>query len=66
MHCIINDEKYTFDEEMSVAALLAHLNIDADRIVVEYNGELIKKKSFDDQIVKSDARLELLEFVGGG
>ena len=66
MQCIINDEKFTFDEELTVSELLAHLDIDADRIVVEHNGELIKKASFDHYQVRSDDKLELLEFVGGG
>lgn len=66
MQCIINDEKFTFDEELTVSELLAHLDIDVDRIVVEHNGELIKKASFDHHQVRSDDRLELLEFVGGG
>jgi sulfur carrier protein len=66
MQCIINDEKFTFDEELNVSQLLEQMEIDPDRIVVEHNGELIKKESFDSHIVKSDDRLELLEFVGGG
>lgn len=66
MQCIINDEKYTFDEELPVSKLLEHMNIDSERIVVEHNGELIRKKSFDHHLVRSDDRLELLEFVGGG
>lgn len=66
MQCIIYDEKFTFDMELTVSQLLAHMDIDADRIVVEHNGELIKKESFDSHVVKSDDRLELLEFVGGG
>lgn len=66
MQCIINDEKFTFNEELNVSQLLEQMEIDPDRIVVEHNGELIKKESFDSHIVKSDDRLELLEFVGGG
>ena len=66
MQCIINDEKFTFDEELNVSQLLEQMEIDPDRIVVEHNGELIKKESFDSHIVRSDDRLELLEFVGGG
>ncbi|CAM4344758.1 sulfur carrier protein ThiS [Lacicoccus alkaliphilus] len=66
MQCIINDETFTFEEDLTVSQLLAHMDIDADRVVVEHNGELIKKESFDSHIVKSDDRLELLEFVGGG
>ena len=66
MQCIINDEKFTFDEDLTVSQLLEQMEIDPDRIVVEHNGELIKKESFDSHIVKSDDRLELLEFVGGG
>ena len=66
MQCIINDETFTFDEELTVSQLLEQMEIDTDRIVVEHNGTLIKKEAFDSHIVRSDDRLELLEFVGGG
>ncbi len=66
MKCIINGDPLAFDREMTIQEVLASLELDAERIVVEYNNVLIKKKDFNEYIVRESDRLELLEFVGGG
>lgn len=66
MQCIVNGQKYTFTADITVSSLLKRLDIEEHRIVVEHNGELIKRHTFNTHMVKSDDKLELLEFVGGG
>ena len=66
MKCIINGDLFTFEQEDSITSILESLELDPQRVVVEHNQSLIKQDDFDNQIVREDARLELLEFVGGG
>ena len=66
MKCIINGDLFTFEQEDSITSILESLELDPQRVVVEHNQSLIKQDDFDNQIVKEDDRLELLEFVGGG
>ncbi|QQD84460.1 sulfur carrier protein ThiS [Jeotgalicoccus sp. ATCC 8456] len=66
MQCTVNGELHYFETDITIATLLDHLDVDDNRIVVEHNGELIKKSVFKQQEVKNNDRLELLEFVGGG
>ncbi|MHC0552846.1 sulfur carrier protein ThiS [Salinicoccus sp. CNSTN-B1] len=66
MKCTINGDPFTFDCEMTIEEVLASLELDVERIVVEYNDVLVKKKDFNEYIVRESDRLELLEFVGGG
>lgn len=66
MQCTVNGELLYFETDITITALLDHLDVDDNRIVVEHNGELIKRSVFKKQVVKNNDRLELLEFVGGG
>ncbi|MDK4213629.1 sulfur carrier protein ThiS [Staphylococcus warneri] len=66
MKCIINGDLFTFEHEDSITSILESLELDPQRVVVEHNQSLIKQDDFDNQIVREDDRLELLEFVGGG
>lgn len=66
MKCIINGDLFTFEQEDSITSILESLELDPQRVVVERNQSLIKQDDFDNQIVREDDRLELLEFVGGG
>ncbi|WP_342388812.1 sulfur carrier protein ThiS [Salinicoccus bachuensis] len=66
MECRINGDSFSFEYEMSIHEILESLELDHDRIIVEHNNVLIKKKDFNEYIVREADRLELLEFVGGG
>ncbi|EEQ80875.1 MULTISPECIES: sulfur carrier protein ThiS [Staphylococcus] len=66
MKCIINGDLFTFEHEDSITRILESLELDPQRVVVEHNQSLIKQDDFDNQMVREDDRLELLEFVGGG
>jgi len=51
---------------LSVAALLAHLQIDSRRVAVELNSVVIKRGAFDSSIVREGDHVEIVNFVGGG
>ncbi|MEB7067637.1 sulfur carrier protein ThiS [Mammaliicoccus sciuri] len=66
MKCIINGDEFNFEDELTLSDLLDSLELDKDRIIVEWNDTLIKSEQFNDITVRESDRLELLEFVGGG
>nr|WP_263314737.1 sulfur carrier protein ThiS [Mammaliicoccus sp. Marseille-Q6498] len=66
MKCIVNGDEFNFDYALSVSELLQSLELDQERIIVEFNGTLIKSEQFNETVVRESDRLELLEFVGGG
>jgi thiamine biosynthesis protein ThiS len=51
---------------MSVAALLAQLDIDPRRVAVEHNLNIIKRQTYSDTLIGEGDRLEIVNFVGGG
>lgn len=66
MKCIINGDEFNFEDALTLSDLLDSLELDKDRIIVEWNDTLIKSEQFKEIIVRESDRLELLEFVGGG
>jgi sulfur carrier protein len=62
----INGEPRHLPAGQTVAALLAKLNIPAERVAVELNKAIVRKRHWDSTLVGVDAQVEIVEFVGGG
>jgi thiamine biosynthesis protein ThiS len=62
----LNGEPFELDEPLSVADLLIRLDIDARRVAVEHNLEILRRHLFSDTLVNEGDRVEIVNFVGGG
>ena len=62
----LNGELFELDEPLSVADLLVKLSIDARRVAVEHNLEILRRPLFADTLVHEGDRIEIVNFVGGG
>ena len=57
------------DEEINDVNLLDYLiknKYRVDRIVVDYNGDIVKKSDFEKINIKNTDKIEIVCFVGGG
>jgi len=63
---IVNGENRQVDEGQTVAGLLEDLRIVPERVVVELNGTILKRACFPDTALPAEARVEIIQFVGGG
>ena len=61
----INGNAYDF-EAMSVTQVLSNLSLSSNEVVVEVNGMIIPKDTFEEFIIDKEAVVELVAFVGGG
>ena len=50
----------------SVRTLLDALSVSPDRVAVELNGSIVRKRDWDQTIIPEGSRIEIVEFVGGG
>ena len=66
MRITLNGERYELDEPITVAGLLARLEIDPRRVAVEHNLTLIKRHTFPEVVIGDGDTLEIVNFVGGG
>jgi sulfur carrier protein len=62
----LNGERREVPSGLSVAQLLAHLTLRADRVAIERNGEILPKSVWPATIVGADDRFEIVQLVGGG
>jgi thiamine biosynthesis protein ThiS len=62
----LNGERFELDSPMSVAALLAQLDIDPRRVAVEHNLNIIKRQTYPDALIGEGDTVEIVNFVGGG
>jgi thiamine biosynthesis protein ThiS len=62
----LNGDPYVVDEPLTVATLLAHLDIDARRVAVEHNLVVLKRATFESAEVREGDQIEIVNFVGGG
>lgn len=62
----INGEDRQVPAGLSVDALLLHLELRPQLVVVERNGEILRRESYPRTPVAPGDALELVHFVGGG
>ena len=66
MQATVNGERTELPEGLSVAALLRHLGVRAERVAVERNGAVVKRARHAEEILAPGDVLEIVTFVGGG
>jgi thiamine biosynthesis protein ThiS len=69
MEIVLNGQPREVDLDPQAAtlqALIAALEMKADRIAVERNGEIVRRSEWATTLVKNGDRFEIVHFVGGG
>lgn len=62
----INGDERAVPAGLSVAGLLAHLGLEPRMVVVEQNGNILRREAYAGAAVREGDQLELVHFVGGG
>ena len=62
----LNGDRYEIAAPMTVADLLARLEVDARRVAVEHNLLVVKRAAFGETLVREGDQVEIVNFVGGG
>lgn len=62
----VNGEPRNVPAERSVTTLLEWLNLPVDRVAVELNKSIVRKRDWPTTPVRGGSQLEIVEFVGGG
>ena len=66
MKITINGELREIPDGLSVAALLQHLEMTAERVAIERNLEILPRAKWQETTVQPDDRFEIVHLVGGG
>jgi sulfur carrier protein len=62
----INGEDKTIPINLTIDNLLKHLSINPQRVAVEVNMEVVKKKDYNSFQINEGDMIEIVNFVGGG
>ena len=66
MRATVNGDSLELPDGLTVADLLRHLGVRAERVAVERNGAVVKRaRQLEERIAAGDV-LEIVTFVGGG
>jgi sulfur carrier protein len=66
MKITLNGEIKELESEVSLDRLLELLSLPQQRVAVELNREVVRKKDWPNVVVKDADRIEVVHFVGGG
>ena len=66
MKITINGELREIPDGLSVAALLQHLEMIAERVAIERNLDILPRAKWQETAVQSGDRFEIVHLVGGG
>lgn len=63
---IINGKNIDLSEGITISEMLAKLNLDKEKVVVEVNHEIVKKENYSSRVLNQEDKIEIVSFVGGG
>lgn len=66
MRVLINGETREVAGEMNLRELLEKLDLPTERIAVEVNKDVVRKKDWESVKISDEDKIEIVHFVGGG
>jgi len=66
MSVVINGENREIPSPITVTVLLRDLGLDARKIALEHNLEIVTRSAYDKTLVSDGDQLEIVHFIGGG
>jgi thiamine biosynthesis protein ThiS len=66
MKILINGETKELSGKLNLREVLQHFSLPNERIAVELNREVVRKKDWETTKVSEGDKIEVIHFVGGG
>ena len=66
MELMVNGKKLEVPDGATITTVLGELNINPLRVAVQLNLEIIKRERYEETMLKSGDRLEIISFMAGG
>ena len=62
----VNGKPVTCSPDTNLVQILQQMGLNPRLIAVEYNGEILHRQYWENTLLKTDDRLEIVTIVGGG
>ena len=66
MTITLNGDPFQLAGPLTIAALLAQLDLDPRQLAVEHNLVIVKRAVYDSVVISDGDAVEVVKFVGGG
>lgn len=66
MQIVVNGEPREVKDHLSARDLLAELELEPERVVVERNETIIRRRDLADAILEPGDRIEIIQMIAGG
>lgn len=66
MNIVVNGETKQLSDSMNLFELLQTLDLPTEKVAVELNKEVVRRKNWENIIVEDADKIEIVHFVGGG
>jgi thiamine biosynthesis protein ThiS len=66
MEIVVNGTTQSIPEGCTLTGLLGILGLDASRVAVELDREIVKAPNWAQTVLQPNAKVEIVMFVGGG
>ena len=66
MKVFINGETREIEKQVNLLELLNEFSLPSERIAIELNKAVVRKKDWESITIKDADRIEIVHFVGGG
>lgn len=66
MRIYLNGESKDLEQSSTLLDLVNELNLPSQRIAIELNRNVVRRRDWESTTLKEDDRIEIVHFVGGG
>ncbi len=66
MQILLNGERKEINQEINLIELLNQFSLPSERVAIELNTEVVRKKDWESIKLKEADKIEIVHFVGGG
>jgi len=63
---LLNGKNKTIDDNTNLNLLLKELSIESNKVAIEINGVVISKNDYEKKIIRTNDKIEIVHFIGGG
>ena len=63
---VVNGEHCSTENGQTILGLLKQLELDPERVAIELNRHIVKQPRWPETVLEAGARVEIVQFVGGG
>ncbi|MFM7990507.1 MAG: sulfur carrier protein ThiS, partial [Candidatus Fonsibacter sp.] len=63
---LLNGKNKTIDDKTNLNLLLKELSIESNKVAIEINGVVVSKNDYEKKIIRTNDKIEIVHFIGGG